>query len=187
MKRTVVPRLIVSVARSNAALVVPLPVIFTSTTATGSVAGATVAGAGVAASAWDAAGFFSPPQATAPNATMVLSRVNRIADVLQDDGWRELVTRSQYTRALAKRESCAPRLAVAFLHDPHDTEAHAPLGSPATSRRPDLPAAEPRTARARPGRARRGDLRPRQLQPAGDPLPAGAGVRRVLGDRRHGC
>src|SRR2546430_7538135 len=76
MKRTVVPVLIVSLFGSNEAWLVPLPVIFTSTTAP---AGSAV-GAGVAASAWDAADFFSPPQATAVNATSVVSRVNRIAN-----------------------------------------------------------------------------------------------------------
>ncbi|PYO99601.1 MAG: hypothetical protein DMD60_01345 [Gemmatimonadetes bacterium] len=74
---------------SNAAAVVPLPVIFTSTTApAGSGAAAladTAAGVGVAASAWDAAGFLSPPQATIANATSVVSRVKRIADSLRDE------------------------------------------------------------------------------------------------------
>src|SRR2546423_11763541 len=70
MNRTVVPVLIVSLLGSNAAWVVPLPVIFTSTTApAGSELGAAgvAAGAGVAAWAWEAAGFFLPPQATAVN------------------------------------------------------------------------------------------------------------------------
>src|SRR2546428_12639179 len=71
--RTVVPGLIVSLAGSNAAAVVPLPVIFTSTTApAGSAAGAfaaTPAGAGGAASAWGAAGLFLPPQANNAQAT----------------------------------------------------------------------------------------------------------------------
>src|SRR5690242_14512286 len=93
MNRTVVPALMVSVAGSNAAFEVPSPVIFTSTTApAGSAAGvalaapfgdvvADIAGvAGVAASACAVAAFLSPPQAIAPNATSVVSRVNRIAD-----------------------------------------------------------------------------------------------------------
>src|SRR5690242_14482266 len=90
MKRTVVPGLMVSVAGSNAALVVPSPVILTSTTdPAGSAAGAAGVGAGVAVVAGVAAsacaacavaGFFSLPQAMAPNATSVVSRVNRIAD-----------------------------------------------------------------------------------------------------------
>src|SRR5437879_5270451 len=85
MNRTVVPVLIVSLFGSNEAWLVPLPVIFTSTTApAGSAAGAP-AGAGVAASAWGVADFFSPPQATAVNATSVVSRVNRIANSLRDD------------------------------------------------------------------------------------------------------
>jgi hypothetical protein len=48
-------------------------------------------GAGVAAWAWDASGFLSPPQAKAPHATRVVSRVNRIADVLRDVCERWLV------------------------------------------------------------------------------------------------
>jgi len=78
---------------SNAATLVPLPVIFTSTTApAGSVAGVTadpLAGAGVAASASDAADFLSPPQATAANATSVVNRVNRIAESLRDGMTRQ--------------------------------------------------------------------------------------------------
>src|SRR5438874_6893417 len=82
MNRTVVPALMLSLFGSNAATLVPLPVIFTSTTApAGSAAGAaagTSAGVGVAASAWDAADFLSPPQATIANAASVVNRVNRI-------------------------------------------------------------------------------------------------------------
>src|SRR5438309_2677218 len=89
MNRTVVPVLMVTLLGSNAATLVPLPVIFTSTTApAGSAAGVladTAAGAGVAASAWDAADFLSPPQATIANATSVVSRVKRIADSLRDE------------------------------------------------------------------------------------------------------
>src|SRR6059036_454428 len=92
MNRTVVPVLMVSLLGSNAATLVPLPVIFTSTTtpagsAAGAAAGAaagTAAGAGVAASAWDAADFLSPPQATIANATSEVNRVKRIADSLRD-------------------------------------------------------------------------------------------------------
>src|SRR5438477_13134489 len=88
MNRTVVPGLIESLAGSNAAAVVPLPVIFTSTTAPpGSAAGAlaaTPAGAGGAASAWGAADFLSPPQATIANAPSGMDRVNRIADSPRD-------------------------------------------------------------------------------------------------------
>src|SRR5437763_17101689 len=90
MNRTVVPGLIEGLAGSNAAAVVPLPVIFTSTTApAGSAAGAlaaTPAGAGVAASAWDAADFLSPPQATIANATSDMDRVQRSAGSLRH-GW----------------------------------------------------------------------------------------------------
>src|SRR6267143_5884473 len=89
MNRTIVPALIVSLLGSNAATLVPLPVIFTSTTApAGSAAAVTAgwpAGVGVAASAWDAADFLSPPQATTENATSVVNRVNRIADSLRDE------------------------------------------------------------------------------------------------------
>ena len=89
MNRTVVPVLTVSLLGSNAATLVPLPVIFTSTTtpagsAVGAAAG-TAAGVGVAASAWDAADFLSPPQATSANATSVGNRVKRIADSLRDE------------------------------------------------------------------------------------------------------
>src|SRR5437016_12939697 len=87
MNRTVEPALIVSAAGSNAALVVPFPVIFTSTT-TASVAGAAGAAAafavpGTAAAAWDALGLLPPPQAPATRARSVVSAVNRIADVLR--------------------------------------------------------------------------------------------------------
>src|SRR2546422_11687931 len=86
--RTVVPGLIVSLAGSNAAAVVPLPVIFTSTTApAGSAAGAfaaTPAGAGGAASAWGAADFFSPPQATIANAASAGETGKRISESLPD-------------------------------------------------------------------------------------------------------
>src|SRR5213595_1791542 len=90
MKRTVVPVLIVSLPGANAAWDVPLPVILTSTTApAGSeLAGAAdgAAGGGVSGRGRDTdADFFSPPQATAVNATSVVSRVNRIANSLQDD------------------------------------------------------------------------------------------------------
>src|SRR5881628_3566489 len=88
MNRTVVPALMLSLLGSNAAMLVPLPVIFTSTTApVGSAAGAAAgasAGVGVAASAWDAADFLSP-QPTIANAASVVNRVNRIADSLRDE------------------------------------------------------------------------------------------------------
>src|SRR5207247_8893649 len=90
MNRTVEPGLIVSAAGSNAALVVPFPVIFTSTT-TASVAGAAGAAAafaipGTAAAAWDVLGLLPPPQAPATRARSVVSAVNRIADVLRYAG-----------------------------------------------------------------------------------------------------
>src|SRR2546423_1809773 len=89
MNRTVVPVLMVSLLGSNAACDVPLPIIFTSTTApAGSAVVAAAdgaAGAGVAASAWDAPDFLSPPQATAVNAASVVSRVKRIANSLRDN------------------------------------------------------------------------------------------------------
>jgi len=82
MNRTMVPGLMVNVAGSNAALVVPLPVIFTSTMAA-PVAGAAgaaaeFAAAGTAAAAWDASGLLPPPQATAPTARSGVSAVNRM-------------------------------------------------------------------------------------------------------------
>src|SRR5205814_5533458 len=89
MNRTVVPVLMVTLLGSNAATLVPLPAIFTSTTGPGGSGAAalagTPAGAGVAASAWDAADFLSPPQATIGNAASVVSRVKRIADSLRDE------------------------------------------------------------------------------------------------------
>src|SRR2546429_8369416 len=83
MNRTVVPALMLSLLGSNAAMLVPLPVIFTSTTApVGSAAGAAAgaaAGVGVAASAWGAADFLSPPQPTIANAASVVNRGDRIS------------------------------------------------------------------------------------------------------------
>src|SRR5438034_11652135 len=93
MKRTVVPVLMVSLAGSKAAMLVPLPVIFTSTTAPAGSAVAAAAGvlAGVAASASDDADFFSPPQATTANATRVEYWVNRIANSSGNDDSTPLV------------------------------------------------------------------------------------------------
>src|SRR5256885_7689636 len=90
MNRTVEPALIVSAAGSNAALVVPFPVIFTSTT-TASVAGAAGAAAAfpvprTAAAAWDALGLLPPPPAPATRARSVVSAINRIADFLRYAG-----------------------------------------------------------------------------------------------------
>src|SRR6267143_478473 len=89
MKRTTLPVLTVSAAGSKAALLVPSPVIFTSTTAAG-VATPTVAAAGAGAACavataavCEASPFFSPPQAATPNTTSVLSTVQRIADLLR--------------------------------------------------------------------------------------------------------
>src|SRR5882762_2268128 len=123
MNRTTVPALIVSLLGSNAATLVPLPVILTSTTApTGWAAGAAAAppdDAGVAASAWDAAAFFSPPQATTANATSEVNRVNRIADSsgTKMTGQRlvnafTIYSRAFKTGALENRDRCvfaAPR------------------------------------------------------------------------------
>src|SRR2546425_7110999 len=86
MNRTVLPGAIWSVLGTNAARLVPLPVIFTSTTGPPPVG---AAGGGVAvvcavevcaACAWSA--FFSP-HAMAPSATITPSAVNRIASVLR--------------------------------------------------------------------------------------------------------
>src|SRR5438309_806556 len=89
MKRTTLPVLTVSAAGSKAALLVPSPVIFTSTTAAG-VAASTVAAAGAGAAfavataaLCESSPFFSPPQAATPNTTSVLSTVQRIADLLR--------------------------------------------------------------------------------------------------------
>src|SRR2546422_6747280 len=86
MNRTVLPGAIWSVLGPNAARLVPLPVIFPSTTGPPPVG---AAGGGVAvvcavevcaACAWSA--FFSP-HAMAPSATITPSAVNRIASVLR--------------------------------------------------------------------------------------------------------
>src|SRR5260370_42642417 len=73
MKRTVVPVAIESVAGSNAAFVVPSPVILTSTMAAGAAAerGAAAGAAGAAGGpAWGLgdAGLLPPPPAAAPRA-----------------------------------------------------------------------------------------------------------------------
>src|SRR2546428_12619728 len=90
MNRTVVPVLRASVAGSNAALVVPLPVIFTSTTTAAVVgaagAAAAFAVAGTAAAACDAAGLLPPPPAAAPRAGRGVGAANRLADGLRYRG-----------------------------------------------------------------------------------------------------
>src|SRR5207245_11096834 len=95
MNRTVVPLLTVTLPGSNAATLVPLPVIFTSTTRPrGSGAAAFAdppAGVAVAASAWDAADFLSPPQAAIANPPNA-RRGTRIADSLWDECRVALVT-----------------------------------------------------------------------------------------------
>src|SRR3989454_644845 len=86
MKRTTLPALTVSAAGSKAALLVPSPVIFTSTTAAGVTVAAAGAGAAFAvatAAVCEASPFFSPPQAATPNTASVLSTVQRIADLLR--------------------------------------------------------------------------------------------------------
>src|SRR2546425_6568202 len=86
MKRTTLPALTVSAAGSKAALLVPSPVIFTSTTAAGVTVAAAGAGAAFAvatAAVREASPFFSPPQAATPNTASVLSTVQRIADLLR--------------------------------------------------------------------------------------------------------
>src|SRR5437762_14063862 len=89
VKRTVVPGAIVRVFGSNAARVLPFPVIFTSTTGPAGAAGAAAAPAGGAAGGggccgW--AGFF--PQASGPTATTGVSRAERIARFLRGLGER---------------------------------------------------------------------------------------------------
>src|SRR2546427_8786035 len=82
MNRTVVPALMLSLLGSNAAMLVPLPVIFTSTTApAGAATGAALSalGAGVVAAACDSADILSAPQATISNAAIVGKTVDRIA------------------------------------------------------------------------------------------------------------
>src|SRR5206468_1408460 len=79
MNRTVVPGAIVSVLGSNAATLLPLPVILTSTT--GPLGAGVAAGWLAGVCVWSA--FFSPPQARAPSATTVVSRVKRIANDLR--------------------------------------------------------------------------------------------------------
>src|SRR5207247_1919121 len=82
VKRTVAPTGIVIVLGSNAPRVLPLPVIFTSTT--GPVVVAAAGAAGGALWVW----FWSPflPQATALMATTVVSKAKRIAELLRGAG-----------------------------------------------------------------------------------------------------
>src|SRR5260370_36631306 len=100
MNRTVAPFLMASLFGTNAACDVPLPVIFTSTTAAACSAGSATDGAAagaaagvVAGAAWasDAAAFLSPPQAVMPEATSAVSHMKRIARFLPHDGARALV------------------------------------------------------------------------------------------------
>src|SRR6266480_312928 len=132
MKRTVLPVLMVTVAGSNLAWVVPFPVIFTSTT-TASVAGAAGAAAafaipGTAAAAWDVLGLLPPPQAPATRARSVVSAVNRIADVLRYDGSSVACERVHNNRA-ARKTGDLPNpvygCAVALSHNDDDTPHHA--------------------------------------------------------------
>src|SRR5439155_1615151 len=76
-----IPGAIVRVAGTNAAWVLPLPVIFTSTTGPAGWAAAGCA-AGVWVCVWSA--FFSPPQAMAPRASRTPKAVNRIAALLRE-------------------------------------------------------------------------------------------------------
>src|SRR6266508_695378 len=79
VKRTVAPAGFVIALVSKARRVLPLPVIFTSTT--GPVVVAAAGAAGGALWVW----FWSPllPQATAPMATTVVSKAKRIAGILR--------------------------------------------------------------------------------------------------------
>src|SRR5436309_13521631 len=132
LSRTVEPGLIVSAAGSNAALVVPFPVLFTSTT-TASVAGAAGAAAafavpGTAAAAWDVLDLLPPPQAPATRARSVVSAVNRIADSSGTMALVSLVNAFTITAPLAKRETSQAQAAVALSHADDDTP---PMPSPA--------------------------------------------------------
>src|SRR5260370_32573300 len=100
MNRTVAPFLMASLFGTNAACDVPLPVIFTSTTAAACSAGSATDGAaagaaagGVAGAAWasDAAAFLSPPQAAMPEPTSAVSNMKRIARFLPDHGRNRLL------------------------------------------------------------------------------------------------
>src|SRR6266508_2942075 len=86
VKRTVAPAGTVIELGSNAARVLPFPVIFTSTTGPVDVAAASGA-AGGALCVW--VWFWSPffPQASAPMATTVVSKAKRIAVLLRT--WAE--------------------------------------------------------------------------------------------------
>src|SRR5262245_31914120 len=90
VKRTVAPGAIVIVLGSNPALVLPLPVIFTSVTGPAGAAGAAgavatgVAGGGADGCVWVWSPFF--PQASAPMATAAVSKAKRIAGILRDVG-----------------------------------------------------------------------------------------------------
>src|SRR5439155_18281222 len=132
MNRTVEPGLIVSAAGSNAALVVPFPVIFTSTT-TASVAdagAAAFAAPGTAAAAWDVLDLLPPPQAPATRARSVVSAVNRIADSSGTMALVSLVNAFTITAPLAKRETSQAQAAVALSHTDDDTPPHAHSGAP---------------------------------------------------------
>src|SRR2546426_10423306 len=78
MKRTTLPALTVSAAGSKAALLVPSPVIFTSTTAVGVAVAAAGAGPAFAVATpalCGAAPFLSPPPAPPPETARGLSPV----------------------------------------------------------------------------------------------------------------
>src|SRR5438876_5192752 len=80
VKRTVAPTGIVIVLGSNAARVLPLPVIFTSTTGPAGTAAAGAAGGALCVWVWV---WSFLPQATAPMATTVVSKAKRIAGLLR--------------------------------------------------------------------------------------------------------
>src|SRR5213592_1811345 len=232
MNRTVEPGLIVSAAGSNAALVVPFPVIFTSTT-TASVAGAAGAAAafavpGTAAAAWDVLDLLPPPQAPATRARSVVSAVNRIADSSGTMALVSLVNAFTITAPLAKRETSQAQAAVALSHADDDTPPHAQPGAlsdlsararaaprpwraaaaarhprqrarrarcrelgadprlPCLPRLADVRAPAARLAGARSSPADRRDVRTRELEQAGDAVPARAGLRCVLRHWRDG-
>src|SRR2546429_8898623 len=80
VKRPVAPAGTVIVLGSNAARVLPLPVIFTSTTGPAGTAAAGAAGGALCVWVWV---WSFLPQATAPMAPTVVSKAKRIAGLLR--------------------------------------------------------------------------------------------------------
>src|SRR5467141_381243 len=88
VKRTLAPAGMVIELGSNAARVLPLPAIFTSTTGPAGAAAAGAAGGALCVCVWFWSFF---PQATAPMATTVVSKAKRIAGLLGRAGnWEQV-------------------------------------------------------------------------------------------------